>query len=155
MAEDRKHKEFKLDALKKENVYKVPDHYFEQLPHKIQEQAVESSKKRGWVFTPSAVRLALPSLVILLVAVYIIWLKPSTEIEGPNAQELLAQVSSEEIINYLEDTDITTEEILENIDLSTTEFDFEHDDTILLDDFDLDENQLNDLIDEYSGIQEI
>ena len=62
---------------------------------------------------------------------------------------ILAQVSNEDIIAYLETTDITTEEIIEVIDFGEIEFDLYEDGSIIQELEDFGEEDLNILFDKY------
>jgi hypothetical protein len=136
----------KPEDIKKENIYKVPDGYFEELPMRIQSKI--SEEKQPWFVSfnwKPAVNIAIPVLAVLLMIVYFV-----TPIQNSslNAEELLAQVSSEDVIAYLETTDITTDEILEELDFSETYLDFELTDPAL-EVPELDQNEINELMDEY------
>lgn len=115
MKADKQHsKPFKLEELNKKDVFSVPDDYFDKLPTIIQTRAVESTKKRN-VYSPIGVmRLALPALLIIFISGYVGYkylynpTQPDSRIEA-----MLTDVSTEEMVSYLKETDITSDELLE------------------------------------------
>lgn len=109
-------KPFKLDEIRKEKVYSVPDDYFEKLPTIIQTRAVESTKQKNWLAGVGVLRLALPALVIILVAGYFGYKYQFGKVtEDARIEAMLADVSTEELVNYLGQTDITSDELLEMV----------------------------------------
>lgn len=102
-------KRIKLDDIKQKVPFEVPQDYFDGLAHKIQARAVDQEKKSGFISLPLPVRLAIPAFVIALLAV-IFW--PNTSQSNLSAEQLLAEVSTEAIVDYLYDSEVTTEELL-------------------------------------------
>jgi len=134
----------KLEDIKKQNIHKVPDKYFDELPLKIQSKIAEESKPKNWVVT-YGLRYALPAILLIAITVYVI-IKPSTT---ASPEQLLAQVSTEELISYLEASDITTEEIVESLELSDIDFEFYENETELVDELDMSEDELDALINDF------
>lgn len=154
MNADKQHnKPFKLDELSKKDVFSVPDGYFDKLPTIIQTKAVESTKKRK-VYSPVGVmRLALPALIIILVSGYIGFKYLNNPVrQDARIEDMLADVSTEELVSYLGESDITSDELLdmvsfegesledfstgidevsdEDLELLINEFDFENENSI-------------------------
>lgn len=134
----------KLEDINKKNIHQVPDKYFDELPLKIQSRIQQESVSMTWVFT-YGLRYALPALLLLIVSIYLITQPKVNE----NPEQLLAEVSTEELISYLEASDITTEEIMESIEISEFEFEFETNDTDLIDDLDFSDDELDALINDF------
>lgn len=134
----------KLEDINKKNIHQVPDKYFDELPLKIQSRIQQESVSKTWVFT-YGLRYALPALLLLIVSIYLIT-QPKVN-ESP--EQLLAEVSTEELISYLEASDITTEEIMESIEISEFEFEFKTSDTDLIDDLDFSDEELDALINDF------
>ena len=115
----------KLEDIPKKNIFEVPDGYFDKLPTKIQARtADESAPSWTWSWGLS-LKLALPVVVITLAGIF--WLRP-----GPPAIDVraeLATIAPADLQQYLDqneavyDTDITTEELLENPDWSNDDVD--------------------------------
>lgn len=105
----------RLDDIPRNTPFTTPEGYFDNLPGKIQSRISppETSLKRSPV-VHYAVRLALPA--ILLTAAFLYYRS------GPgDAETILASVGTDAMIDYLQDTGMTTDEILENVDLTAAE----------------------------------
>ena len=105
----------KLEEIPKKEVFKVPEGYFENLPGIIQARVAQENKAREVrpVFT-YALRYALPA--IFLFAVGIFWFtRPD---QTPTAESILASIQTEDLVAYLEEGDLTTDELLEEVSLS-------------------------------------
>lgn len=109
----------KLDDIPKRNIFEVPDGYFDRLPLKIQAR-VESTKPStgSSPFFSFALRYAIPVVLVGMVAAYMFWPKPYQ-----NQDELLASVSTESLVSFLNETDISTEDLIELAKLDETEAD--------------------------------
>lgn len=108
----------KLEDIPKKQVFEAPEGYFETLPGII--QARVAKKETAWVFgsLPPALKYALP---VLIVAIGAWWFLNSNTTETP--EQMLASIESVDIEAYLDDSDMTTEELLENIDLNQVQVD--------------------------------
>ena len=132
----------KLDDIPKKNIYEVPDGYFEKLPTIIQSRIVAKEYARKPFFVYS-LRYAIPVLTLAIVA--LIWLRNDTN--NMNAEQILASVDTSSLIAYLEESDVTTDELLESFSLSTEEVTAIESDVY---DLNVDQNELDELLDEYS-----
>ncbi|MCB0497654.1 MAG: hypothetical protein KDC79_16035 [Cyclobacteriaceae bacterium] len=115
MSTDKPYKKpFKLEEISKKEVFSVPDGYFDKLPTIIQTRAIESTKKKA-VFTPMGVlRLAMPVILVVLISGYVGFkYLNSSERKDAKIEKMIAGVSTEELVNYLDNSDITSDEILE------------------------------------------
>lgn len=141
----------KLDDISKENIHKVPREYFDKLPEVIQSRAVERARSTRWNWVAPTLKWATPALAVVLLAVYFLLLRnPSTSI---SASELLTQVETEDLVSYLASSDMTTDEILENLDLAELEFEFGAESSLLIEGSNLE--ILEDLADDYFDISEL
>lgn len=133
----------KLEKISKNNIYKVPDGYFEQLPMKIQAriETRTASQKRVSVVRRYSLYYAIPAVTLLILAVLIF--KPASD---DSVESILSSVSTEQLITYLEDNNLTTDELLDNIELD--EFTVESIENEVYSDFELDEEMLQLLPDE-------
>lgn len=105
----------RLDDIPKKEFFKAPDGYFDGLPSRIQSRIVEKPRT-GPVVAKFAFRYALP--VVLVAAGWLFY-----RTGHPDAEAILASVETEELIGYLQDTGMTTEEMLEDIELTPEEVD--------------------------------
>lgn len=103
----------KLEDIPKNNPFSVPDGYFDKLPGVIQARIAEGAAvKQSRPFFQYALRVALPVAAVVIVA--IIYFTPSAT---ENYNDLLASVDTEQLTAYLEESDITTEELLDATEL--------------------------------------
>lgn len=119
-------KRIKLDDLKKEVHFKVPDQYFDELPQMIQSRIIEERAQKqsilAFIFGKRSLRLAisLASFVLLIIA-GIVFLNPSKEPTNEDCNQTLACVSAKEIKTYYEEEYETSEEEL--IEFAVDNFD--------------------------------
>lgn len=135
----------KLEDIPKNHPFKVPEGYFDRLPGLI--QARVSEKTSIWEAKPIvryALQYALPVLVLAVAS--ILYLVPDS---SQDADSLLASVSTEELVTYLQESGITTDELLgelqfdnESVEAIEAEVYFNFKELDDLDEFDLDVNNL-------------
>lgn len=104
----------RLEDIPKKQFFTTPEDYFEDLPGKIQARVTAErpiSKKQP--FLRYALQYALP-LVIIIASIVYYNLRPST-----NPENILASVETEDIILYLQESGMTTDEVLESIDFTS------------------------------------
>lgn len=137
----------KLEDIKKKNIYSVPDKYFDRLPEIIQSRVNEKKPVLGLSLNWSlAFKVAAPALALVLILFY--FGISTTDNSTLSSDELLAQVSADDLIAYLGTTDITIDEILEELDLSNIELDF-YEEGPIMQDMDLNDKEIEALFDEY------
>jgi len=103
----------KLEDIPKNNPFSVPDGYFDKLPGVIQARIAEgAAAKQSRPFFQYAFRVALPITAVVIAA--ILYFKPSAT---ENYNDLLASVDTEQLTAYLEESDITTDELLDAAEL--------------------------------------
>jgi hypothetical protein len=107
----------KLEDIPKKQFFKVPDGYFEKLPAQIQSRiaTVKEDTRNNPVFR-YGLQYALP---ILLVAAVLFYYSSA----APDPESILASVETADLINYLQEAGVTTEDVLDNIDFSAQELD--------------------------------
>jgi hypothetical protein len=100
----------KLEDIPKKQVFDVPEGYFEKLTSTIQARVAEKESRRAMTLLslPAALRYALPALV--LVAVGIFWFQNNAS--QTDAESILASVSTEDLVAYLNDSEISTDELM-------------------------------------------
>jgi hypothetical protein len=102
----------KLDDIPKKNIFEVPDRYFDELPGVIQARVTGHGAARSW--SPSwawSLRYAVP--VVVLMAVGIVWFQ--TDSRAIDVESQLSEIQSEQLADYLEDHDLTTEDLIETV----------------------------------------
>ncbi len=137
----------KLEDLNKDNIFKVPDNYFENFPDRLKKRIEESEKhkKVPIIRLKTIINMAAAAAILIFVIYGITKINDNTT----SVDQLLSEISSEELVNYLVESEISTDEFLESLDLSiiaSTE-------DIISDEFipsePLDEETIDDLLDEY------
>ena len=95
-----------LKDTDKKNIFRTPENYFEELPSRIQERVQTRNEGVSVVRNGLAWKLALPAMVILI-AVYLIPFSSTSTVEFEETA----------IIEYLEESDVTTAQILDVYDV--------------------------------------
>ena len=137
----------KLEDINKDNIFKVPDNYFENFPERLQKRIdeTEQQKKVPVIRLRPIINIA-AAAVILIFAIYGI-----TRINDKSASvdQILSEISSEDLVNYLVESDMSTDEFLENLDMSV----IASTEDPITDEFipsdPLDEETIDELLDEY------
>lgn len=138
---------FKLDNLPKKQIYSVPDDYFTELPTIIQSKAIQSNKNHAPVLSWSnALRYALPVFALAMMLAYF-----GTRINNDDIdiQALLDDVPTEALVDYISESDITTEELLALIDINELDLDGMVEEDISL----INDDEWDELIEEYSDLE--
>ena len=101
----------RLDDLKKEPPFSVPEGYFEKLPQIIQSRIVSEPVRKpvvGWVWQRSLALVSAAALIFVLVWVTV------PERQGSLGQEPLSDISDASIVDYLEDENISYYDLSEH-----------------------------------------
>lgn len=98
----------KLEDIPKKEIFTVPDDYFEKLPGVIQSRVASPERKPVLFY---AVQFGLPAIAVLIITFF--WLFPQGK--DNSAEDILASIETEQLVAYLSETDITTEELLDDI----------------------------------------
>jgi len=99
----------KLEDISKENIFKVPDGYFEKLPGVIQARVAKPEPK---VWFSTAFKFALPVVAIAIVVA--VWFTSG----GGSLENQLNEIQTEQLIVYLEESDLSPDLINDEIDLN-------------------------------------
>ena len=133
----------KLDELPKKQVYSVPDDYFKELPSLIQARVVKPELvKTPVIIWSSALRYALPVVALIMMLVYFGTRLSNDDID---VQAMIDDISTEELVKYITDSEITTDELLSLIDINELDVDGMVDDNIEL----LNDSEWDEIIEEY------
>jgi hypothetical protein len=144
---DHSKKMIRLDDIPKNRMFSTPEDYFDKLPGIIRSKTTETAREQGFVFNlPVFYRLAVPALAILLVVFYFALRPTGSNYDVP---ALLAEVSTAELIAYLDESDITTDELLSLVNIEDIAVDTMFEEDIQL----LDDNELNQILDEYEDFE--
>ncbi len=140
----------KLENIPKKNIYQVPDGYFDDLPGIIQARVARENPKKEVIFSwVSTLKYALPALLIGVAGLF--WYTQSTN-QPMDADAILATIETEALVAYINESDMSTEELLDSFSLYPEEvaniedevygalYDEELD--VLMDEFDIDLNNL-------------
>ena len=100
----------KLEDISKENIFRVPDGYFEKLPGVIQAR-VANPEPRVW-FAP-ALKFSLP--VVALVLAVTVWF---TTRQGVSLEDQLNEIQTEQLMVYLEESDLSPDLITDELSWS-------------------------------------
>lgn len=106
----------KLEDIPKKQIFNVPPDYFDRLPLRIQSRVNSRTPDAApGTFFRYAVGYALP-LIVAATVLYYYYVDTR-----PDAVEVLASVETEDLVIYLQEAGLTTEDVLENIEFNTTE----------------------------------
>ncbi|WP_026628470.1 hypothetical protein [Dyadobacter alkalitolerans] len=104
-------KRIRLDGLKKEVPFQVPEDYFDKLPQMIQSRIPSEPVRKpviGWSWQRSLALVSAMALILVLVWVTV------PERQGSLGQEPLSGISNASIVSYLEDQDISYYDLSEH-----------------------------------------
>jgi hypothetical protein len=107
----------KLEDIPKKQVFEAPEGYFDSLPGIVQARVATQAGSPSLVWLP-ALKYALP---ILVIAVGLIWYMNAGKTETP--EQMLASIEAIDIEDYLDESDMTTEDLLEHIDYNQLQVD--------------------------------
>tara|TARA_R110000868_G_scaffold285803_1_gene546281 strand:- start:105 stop:683 length:579 start_codon:yes stop_codon:yes gene_type:complete len=151
--EDEKDNVVVFDSIdtSKKLPFEVPERYFEQLPSVIQNKTLESKKSKEvsfgfgrqhvkWVLIPAAIAIFIVGRIFLF----------TESVETSNTEELIAQVSSQDLIAYLEMSDLSTDEIINTVNFEEMDLEFENTESDMLDELNFSDEEMDDLLNEFS-----
>lgn len=131
-----------LDNIAKENIFKVPDSYFENLPMKIQGKVTSTKSENRKLLSP----IWVTSMAACVIAIcYITFL---TIQDKPFDEQSIAKVADDDLVLYLAEGDWDEYEIYQTLENTDENLDFESVD--LLNDINIEDDVLiEDVILEY------
>jgi hypothetical protein len=116
---------FKLEDVDRESVFKAPEKYFDELPLTIQSRVYKQDVRNVMPVWALALKFTVP--VIILLVGFLLWTKVPHQ-QAP--EKLLAQVTDASIMEYLQLSDISTDEILGIIESSNHDFSWENENVL-------------------------
>ena len=99
----------KLEDIPKKDIFTTPERYFDTLPGRVQARLENRKPALRPVFTFS-LRYALP--IIVLAAAGIFWFRPFST--PADIDSMLSSIQTEDLVAYLDESDITTDEVIES-----------------------------------------
>jgi len=103
----------KLEDIPKKEIFTVPEGYFEKLPGVIQSRVAAGKRDHKPAFR-FAFQYGVPALALIFIALWYFRSEPLNN----SAESILASLETEDLIAYLNETDITTDELLEQVILN-------------------------------------
>lgn len=103
----------KLEDIPRENIFKVPEGYFENLPMEIQARVAKPEPK---VWFAPAFKFALPVAAIAIAAT--VWF---TYQQDGSIEDQINEIQTEQLMAYLDESDFHSDTILEEITWSETD----------------------------------
>lgn len=101
----------KLENIPKKNIYEVPEGYFDKLPGMIQARIEKENPRSHFLFTwGTTLKYALPVVIIFVIG--LIWFNQSDDKKG-DFNSILATIETEDLVAYIGESDITTDELLD------------------------------------------
>jgi hypothetical protein len=108
----------KLEDIPKQDIFKIPDGYFDTLPSIIQARVAKKESTWSLAFRYS-VKYALPTLIVTL---GLVWFLNGGE-QPVSTEQLIASIHTEDLVDYIQDADLSTEDLLESIDYTMIDAD--------------------------------
>jgi len=135
----------KLEDIPKKNIFEVPEGYFEKLPGIVQSRVAVHSKSKTtqWVF---ALRYALP--ILILAGIGIFWFNNTPAYQYNELEADLEALQPSQLSIYLNDTDLSTEDLVETITWSDD--DLEELEDQVYSNLEVTGQELEDVLDEYN-----
>lgn len=141
-------KKYRLEDIKKRQVFTEPPvRYFDKLPGIIQAKTANKTVRRAQWYWVGILKLVPVAAVMVLIALYSGLLNNKESV--PGFDELLSEVTSDEIIQYLEGLDLTNEEILQEVDLRALSLELEDLHDPLFDNLNIEDETLLQLYDDF------
>lgn len=105
--------EDKLKGLKDKQLFTVPDGYFDRLPERVQARLATPEKQAVFKFAV-VFKFALPVVVLTIAVVF--WMQNNGINKTQDVHQLLSEIPTDDIIDYLEDSDLSLVDIIDRID---------------------------------------
>jgi hypothetical protein len=138
----------KLEDIHKDNIFKVPDRYFDELPGRIQSRITPVRDDHiPWFSWKVAAAVVVPAMVVLFFLIYTG--TPNHTLRSGDPESMIAEVSAEDVIDYLELSDLSADEILEQVVFNDFDLTIDEEFPFFDDELDLDEKGFDAIMDQY------
>ena len=98
----------KIDDIDKKEYYTAPEDYFKDLPQLIQAKAVKPDNSSAWSALKPVLKFGIPVLLIVVLAYVVV----QSNTENLNESDLIGEFTTEEVLDYLVQTDINSTDIV-------------------------------------------
>ena len=110
----------KLDDIPKKEIFNVPDGYFDALPSKIQSRIDAGNPQREDSFVLRyKLQYVVPVLIIFALGIF--WF--SNNKQPVDAESMIASIATEDLIAYLNESEVATDEVLNHIEFNPVDLD--------------------------------
>jgi hypothetical protein len=141
-------KKHRLEDINKSQVFtEPPEGYFDKLPGILQARTANKPVKTARLYWVGALKLIPAAAAIVLIVLYSGLLNQKES--APGFEEMLSEVTSDDILQYLEELDLTSEEILDEVDLRVLSLEFEDMEDPLIDNLDIEDETLLQMYDDF------
>lgn len=107
----------KLEDIPKKDIFDAPEGYFDSLPERIQARLVKDRTFPRSPVVSFSLKYALPAVFFMAAGIF--WF---TAIHRPaDVDKMLSAVNTEDLVAYLDESDITTDEVIESGNFTTTD----------------------------------
>ena len=134
----------RLDEIPKKSLFEAPEGYFEKLPGRIQARISTPEPEVAW--GKLTLRYAVPLVMLAAAAIFVVTNRPTL-----SPEEVIASMDSEQLVAYLEDVELNTDDLLDAITLEPAEVESIEMDA--LGDFVMDERSTEAWMEEYDSVR--
>ena len=135
----------KLEDIPKKNVFEVPDGYFDRLPGIVQARVADAKKEPQWsLYSLSSLKYALPALIIGITVLLFL-----NRTESMTTEEMLSSVDTANLVAYLDESELNSDDLLEVVPLDSNEADAIEDDS--MNEIDVNEKDIESLSNEFGS----
>ena len=132
----------KLDDMDRETRFQVPEGYFDELPMRIQ-QRIDAEKPRKWSFPLPLWSYATAAVLLIIASFALLMDQHASEVD-----ELLAEVSEEDLVAYIEELDLDAFDLASTFPEVTNDLEFE--DLEMMNNLDLEDHPIDDILLEFN-----
>ncbi|MFY0652057.1 MAG: hypothetical protein JXQ96_08500 [Cyclobacteriaceae bacterium] len=136
--------------LPKQHPFQIPNRYFEELPSIIQDRVIETKKDSifSWVFGTSQAKWALvPAMMALFILGYSLFFQGKNG--TLNTEDIIAEVSTQDLVAYLEQSDLSSDDIIETVNFDDMELELDIENTDLIDELNFSDGEIDDILLEF------